>query len=267
MKGAGYRVTRQPFEFHAFAEVGDSELAADVTRPGDVRRGHRLLGHLAVGARRRDRSRHACRPRPGSGQHLHQRLRGGATGRTSPRATSRSSSVVSAPSRSRASYAAAHGASGILFFNQGDVDNAGPDGHPGRDPQQRLHRRDPCTQPDLRARRAARRDRRPGDEAVRKRDPRVVDHREPDRRVQRRRSRQRRDGGRPPRLRQRGAWHQRQRLRLQRAARGRRAAGQGQATSTSCGSRGGRPRRPASSGRRSTWASCPTSRSPSTRCT
>ena len=53
---------------------------ADGTRPGDVRRGHRLLGHLAVGARRRDRSRHACRPRPGSGQHLHQRLRGGGLG-------------------------------------------------------------------------------------------------------------------------------------------------------------------------------------------
>ena len=67
--------------------------------------------------------------------------------------------------------------------------------------------------------------RQPADEAVRQRRTRRVHHREPDRRVARRRRGQRRDGGRPPRLRPRGPGHQRQRLRLQRPAGGRRADG------------------------------------------
>ena len=59
--------------------------------------------------------------------------------------------------------------------------------------------------------------------------PRTGDDVQRGRRDPRRQRRQRRDGRRPPRLGQRRAGHQRQRLRVRRPARGRRAAGQGQA--------------------------------------
>ena len=49
--------------------------------------------------------------------------------------------------------AAAAGASGVLFFNQGNTAAEDRQRHPGRDPRQRLHRRHPRAERDVRPRR------------------------------------------------------------------------------------------------------------------
>ena len=130
----------------------------------------------------------------------------------------------------------------------------GADGHPGRHPGRRLHRRHPRGQRDVRPRGAS------GPQTagltmrmfanvsrVLTTTENVIAE------TQGGDAEQRGDGRRPPRLRRGRTRHQRQRLRLQRAHRDRRADGQGQAQSrTRCASRGGAPRRRAWSARRST---------------
>ena len=248
MKGAGYSRHPPAVRVPCVRRSRRLRARADGTRPGDVRRGHRLLGHLAVGTRRRDRSPSRlststwvwATPPPAAarrsdfadfpdGQHrappawcLH--LRGQGRAGRGPRRHPASCSSTRAMSTTPVG-------SGIPAVT---LSNDYTGGIPALNLTYALGEQ-------------LAGDRGPGDAAVRKRDPRVVDHREPDRRLQRRRSRQPRDGRRPPRLRQRGAWHQRQRLRLQRAARGGRGAGQGQARQQAAlrvvVGRGGQPRR------------------------
>ena len=129
MKGAGYRVTRQPFEFHAFAEVGDSELeqtapgqvtyvegtdfsVTSQSEPGDVTA---LVTPVDLDLGLGNTSSSGCEEEdwadfPEGNIALLQR--GFCTFEV------------------KGELAAAHGASGILFFNQGDVDNAGRMGIP-----------------------------------------------------------------------------------------------------------------------------------------
>ena len=49
LERAGYRVTRQEFEFFDFRELGSSVLQQTAPSAGDLRRGHRLRGHRPLG--------------------------------------------------------------------------------------------------------------------------------------------------------------------------------------------------------------------------
>ena len=218
---------RQPFEFLAFFDLGGSALAADRAQPDDVRRGHRLRGHVRTPSRAT--SPRWSRPSTSRSGRATPRRAGARrpTSRASPPATSRCIQRGTCTFEIKAENAAAAGAGGIIFFNQGDTADPARQGIPAVTLGNGYTGDIPALNADLRPRRPAGADHQawrcgcsPTSSA------RVGDHREPHRRVQARRPGQRGDGRGPPRLRLRGTGHQRQRLRLQRAARGRRAAGQ-----------------------------------------
>ena len=121
--------------------------------------------------------------------------------------------------------AAAAGAIGVLFFNQGNTAAAGPAGHPRRHARQRLHRRHPGARA-RRTRSVRSSPASPGlhDAAVREREPGRVGHQQRPRRVHGEGRLQRGHGRRAPRLGAGGPRHQRQRLGLVGPARGRGAA-------------------------------------------
>ena len=162
------------------------------------------------------------------------------------RATSRSSSAAPATSAVKALNAEAAGAAAVIIFNQGNArDRLGPHRrHPGR----HRRRRHPRRRRELRSR--ASRSSQAGSTARVMVPP-------PEQRPQKnviaelpgQQRRQRRHGRRAPRLGAGRPGHQRQRQRLGRAARARPEPVEAQAARTPSASRGGVPRRRASSGR------------------
>ena len=231
---AGYTPQVQSFAFTTFVSLGPARRRACLTRPGRPGAEHdpQLLRQ-----RRRDRRghgparrRHATRPR-------------GATPPTTPAsrsAGSRSSPAAPAPSRPRPRTPTAAGASAVVIANNvaGDLDATLGEGFALDIPVTSVTQAvgaELAAAPGLALRVRDLDLPRPGHDLQRaRRDP----HRE---------RRQRRDGGRPPRLGQRRARHQRQRLGLGGAARGRRADGQVQPGQHRAlrvvGRRGVRPRR------------------------
>ena len=123
---AGYRVTRQEFPFFAFSELGPSALEQiEPDRVHDLRRGHRLLRPAALGARRRHRGGDTGRHPLGIGNTS-------TSGCETADFAGFPAGNIALIQRGtctfelKAENAAAAGAVGVIFFNQGNT--AAPDG-------------------------------------------------------------------------------------------------------------------------------------------
>ncbi len=252
LTAAGYVVTRQTFEVFAWEDLGGSELeqiaptptayvegtdfaATTQTEPGDVT-AHVTPVDIQLGLGNTSTS--GCEASDFAGfpdGDIALIQRGFCTFEI------------------KAENADAAGASGVLFFNQGNTTDPSRNGIPAVTLSNDYTGDIPALNLTYALGAELVRHPGPGDAALRRRQPGPLDHRERDRRVQGGRPEQRDHGGRTPRLRARGPGHQRQRLGLERADRGRRDAGQGEADEQAAlrlvGRRGGR------SGRleRSTW--------------
>ena len=250
---AGYVVTRQEFTFHAFAEVGPSVLRQTAPVPTDYVEG------TDFGA--------TPQSEPGdvtaAVTPVDLQLGPGNTSTSGCEAVDFAGFPVgnialiqrgSCTFEIKAENAAAAGAVGVVFFNQGDTTapdrNGIPavtlgDGYTGGIPAvNATYARgvEWANTPGLRMRLFA------------NVTPEAGDHREPPGRNPGRRCRQRGDGRRAPRLGPGRTRHQRQRLGVERPDRGRRADGQAPHEAAEQGEVRvvGLPRRPASSARRST---------------
>ena len=201
---------------------------ADRARLDHVRRGRRLRAHRADRPGRRHRPRHGRRPTAGPREHLDQRLRGrrlrGLPGREHRVAPARHVHL-----RAEGRERRCRRRSRDRDLQPGQHRRTRPERHPGGDAHGQQHERYPGARHHLRARRHAGGDPWSGDAGLRQHRARDQDDVQRARGAPGQEPGQRGHGGRASRLGDRGARHQRQRLRLGRDPRGRRADGEGEA--------------------------------------
>ena len=145
----------QAFDFYEFAEAGPSELEQTHPNPMTYVEGHRLRRHAALASPGDVTA--AVTPVDvalGAGQHLDQRLRGRRL-RRFPRRQHRAAPARHVHVRDQGGERRGGGRGRGAVLQPGRHRRARRAGHPGGDARQRLHRRHPGAQHDVRDRRRA----------------------------------------------------------------------------------------------------------------